>query len=168
MPHANSLLLPVSYTRTRVLLQFLPQFGDSSMVNSIYPWDIPTGICNKRRNLAILLYAFFRVVSRSLNFICRRFGALCSTFIGGLWRLNRRSVPYTIQTPGNYPEESIQHSEHGESLKSAHLAGQWTFLSRDAYIEIRIFILLDEEQLKHYEVSRWAIRSIFLFRAVSY
>jgi hypothetical protein len=24
----------------------------------------------------------------------------------------------TIQTPGNYPEESIQHSEHGESLKS--------------------------------------------------
>jgi hypothetical protein len=23
-----------------------------------------------------------------------------------------------IQTPGNYPEESIQHSEHGESVKS--------------------------------------------------
>jgi len=22
--------------------------------------------------------------------------------------------------PGNYPEESIQHSEHGESLKSNH------------------------------------------------
>ena len=22
-----------------------------------------------------------------------------------------------IQTPGNYPEESIQHSEHGKSLK---------------------------------------------------
>ena len=26
---------------------------------------------------------------------------------------------YKIQTPGNYPEESIQHSEHGESLKSS-------------------------------------------------
>jgi hypothetical protein len=25
---------------------------------------------------------------------------------------------YKIQTPGNCPEESIQHSEHGESLKS--------------------------------------------------
>jgi len=25
---------------------------------------------------------------------------------------------YKIQTQGNYPEESIQHSEHGESLKS--------------------------------------------------
>ena len=25
---------------------------------------------------------------------------------------------YKIQMPGNYQEESIQHSEHGESLKS--------------------------------------------------
>ena len=25
---------------------------------------------------------------------------------------------YKIQTPVNYPEESTQHSEHGESLKS--------------------------------------------------
>jgi len=25
---------------------------------------------------------------------------------------------YKIQTPGNYPEESMQHSEYGESLKS--------------------------------------------------
>ena len=25
---------------------------------------------------------------------------------------------YKIQTPGNYPEESIQHSEHSESLNS--------------------------------------------------
>jgi hypothetical protein len=25
---------------------------------------------------------------------------------------------YKIQRPGNYPEESIQHSEHSESLKS--------------------------------------------------
>ena len=25
---------------------------------------------------------------------------------------------YKIQTPGNYPGKSVQHSEHGESLKS--------------------------------------------------
>ena len=25
---------------------------------------------------------------------------------------------YKIETPGNYPEESIQHSEHGETFKS--------------------------------------------------
>jgi hypothetical protein len=28
---------------------------------------------------------------------------------------------YEIQTPGNYPEESIQNLEHGESLKSRML-----------------------------------------------
>jgi len=27
-------------------------------------------------------------------------------------------LAYKIQTPGNYPKESIQYSEHGESLKS--------------------------------------------------
>jgi hypothetical protein len=25
---------------------------------------------------------------------------------------------YKIHTPGNYPEENVQHTEHGESLKS--------------------------------------------------
>jgi hypothetical protein len=28
------------------------------------------------------------------------------------------TLAHKIQTPGNYPEESIQHSEHGVSLKS--------------------------------------------------
>jgi hypothetical protein len=28
------------------------------------------------------------------------------------------TLAYKIHTPGNHPEESIQHSEHGESLKS--------------------------------------------------
>jgi hypothetical protein len=32
---------------------------------------------------------------------------------------------YKIQTPGNYPEENIQHTEHGESLKSRSI----TFIS---------------------------------------
>jgi len=27
-------------------------------------------------------------------------------------------MSYKIQTPGNYPEESLQHSEQGESVKS--------------------------------------------------
>ena len=39
-----------------------------------------------------------------------------------LWRWNRRSVSktsgYKIQTPLTYTDESIQHSEHGGSLKS--------------------------------------------------
>jgi len=28
------------------------------------------------------------------------------------------TLAYKIQTPGNYPEESIQHSENSENLKS--------------------------------------------------
>jgi hypothetical protein len=28
------------------------------------------------------------------------------------------TLAFKIQTPGNHPEENIQHSEHGESLKS--------------------------------------------------
>ena len=76
-------------------------------------------------------YVFFWVIHLRLNFICRRFGTLC------LFHLHRQvSVLYTylpmkmeqtecsetsvykIQTPRNYPEENIQHTEHGESLKS--------------------------------------------------
>jgi hypothetical protein len=35
---------------------------------------------------------------------------------------------YKLQMPGNYPKESIQHLEHGESLKSRilHLYGEET------------------------------------------
>jgi len=31
---------------------------------------------------------------------------------------------YKIHTPGNYPEENIQHTEHGESLKSRIFYGR--------------------------------------------
>ena len=41
-------------------------------------------------------------------------------------RWNRQGVPklsaYKIHTPGNYPEESVQHSEHGESLKQTYIS----------------------------------------------
>jgi hypothetical protein len=33
---------------------------------------------------------------------------------------------YKIQTPGNHPEENIQHTEHGESLKSKKLQVTYT------------------------------------------
>ena len=40
------------------------------------------------------------------------------------------TLPYKIQTPGNYPEESIQHSEHGECLK----------LIRNYAAEVQVYI----------------------------
>jgi hypothetical protein len=32
-----------------------------------------------------------------------------------------KTSAYKIQTPGNHPEENIQHTEHGESLKSINI-----------------------------------------------
>ena len=61
-----------------------------------------------------LLYAFFWVVPRLLNFICRRFGTLCSIFIGRYLPMKMEQTvcsetsAYKIQTLGNYPEDSIQ------------------------------------------------------------
>jgi hypothetical protein len=63
-----------------------------------------------------MLYVFFWVIPRRLSFICRRSGTLCSIFIGRTDRVFRKPA-YKIQTLGNYPQESIKHSEYGESLK---------------------------------------------------
>jgi hypothetical protein len=59
-----------------------------------------------------MLYSFLRVIPRRLNFMCRRFGILCSTFIGrlnNLWNGDRvfRNVG-TDKTLGNHPNERIQ------------------------------------------------------------
>jgi len=113
----------------------------------------------------VILYSFFSIFPRRLNFMCRRFGTLCTIFIGLFlysdppltchspsYRLrlfssqtfSRINTPtfstpvtlhtypsmkmeqtvcsetsaYKIQAQGNYPKESIQQSEHDESLKS--------------------------------------------------
>jgi len=68
--------------------------------------------------------AFFWVIPRLLNFTRQRFGT------PGPFHLHiyppmkmeqtecSETLAYKIQRPGNYPEECIQHSELGESLKS--------------------------------------------------
>jgi len=79
-----------------------------------------------------ILYAFFRVIPRHLNFICRRFRTIC------LFHLHRqvgtylpmkmeqiycsKTSVYKIQTPENYPEESIQHSQNLLPLLSLKFA----------------------------------------------
>jgi len=89
-----------------------------------------------------MLCVFFWAIPRRLNLIRRRFGTLC------LFHLHRQvgtylhikveetecseTSAYKIQTPGNYPAESILHSEQGESLKSRiHRA---MFVSRSLYL----------------------------------
>jgi len=48
---------------------------------------------------------------------CRRFGTLC-LFHEDETECSETSA-YKIQTAGNHPEKKIQHSEHGEILKSS-------------------------------------------------
>jgi hypothetical protein len=71
-----------------------PSFSETSFQNSF--WD-----CVGEHPYC-MLYVFFWVIPRRLNFICRRFGTLCSIFIGRsvynytptcLWRWNRQRVP---------------------------------------------------------------------------
>jgi hypothetical protein len=81
-----------------------------------------------------MLYPLFLVVLRHLNFTCRRFGTLCSIFIGGVSRKDEPVIrpgytayedgtecsvtsAHEIQTPAINPKETIQHSEHDKSLK---------------------------------------------------
>ena len=68
-----------------------------------------------------MMYVFFWVISRRLNFICRRFGTLCLFHLHrhvGIYLLAyedgtecSETSAYKIQTPGYYPEENIQHTE---------------------------------------------------------
>ena len=60
---------------------------------------------------------FFWVIPGRLNFICQRFGTLCLLHLHKAGRY-KETLAYKIHTPRNYPEESIRHSEHSESLKS--------------------------------------------------
>jgi len=60
-----------------------------------------------------MLYAFFWVITRRLEFMCRRFGTLCSIFYSHLPSFEHgtecsETSAYKLQTPGNSPKESIQ------------------------------------------------------------
>jgi len=45
---------------------------------------------------------------------------------------------YKLQTPGNYPEENIQHSEHGESLKSRNTNDLVTCKLQIEYVRLKV------------------------------
>jgi hypothetical protein len=45
-----------------------------------------------------------------------------------------KMLAYILQTPANHPEESIQHSEHSESLKSRIICTSWGISLQPGYI----------------------------------
>ena len=65
----------------------------------------------------LMLYSFFWVIPRLMNFMCRRFGTLCSIFIGAVFLLTplmkmeqtecSETSAHKIQTPGNHTKERI-------------------------------------------------------------
>jgi len=65
-------------------------------------------ICVK---LYFIMCAFFWVIPRRLNFICQRFGTLYLFHLHRSMKMEQTECSeksaYKIQTPGNYPEESI-------------------------------------------------------------
>jgi len=74
------------------------------------------------------MYSFFWVLPRRMYFMCQRFGTLRQVHLHRWCRLTQpmkmeltecsETSTYKIQKPGNHPKERIQHTEHGESLKS--------------------------------------------------
>ena len=64
-----------------------------------------------------MFYAFFWVIYWRLNFICRRFGTLCLFHLHRPMKMEQtecsKTSAYKIQTPGTYPEESIQQLHFG-------------------------------------------------------
>ena len=64
------------------------------------PWQEP--------NSASLLCAFFWAIPRRLNFICRRFGTLCSIFMGGyVWRNSSHLPAYEDGTDRVFQSSGI-------------------------------------------------------------
>jgi hypothetical protein len=109
-----------------MLLPYL--FATQQVINKIKPAQALMW-CRLPKNL----YPFFWVISRRLNFICQRFGTVCSV-----------TLTYKIQTPGNHPEESIQHSKQGDSLKSRTK----NFLRRDSRVYYRSLTELMPRRIK--------------------
>jgi hypothetical protein len=57
---------------------------------------------------------------------------------------------YKIQTPGNYPEENIQHTEHGESLKSRIIQDIFNLKAEQLFLFIicKFFQYIDSKVLQ--------------------
>ena len=48
---------------------------------------------------------------------------------------------YKIQMPGNYPEENIQHTEHGQSFEIKNTSPLWVNTLSDVMVELNTVCL---------------------------
>ena len=84
---------------TRVFLQKFTHFSEETYLKmaAVYRYINLNSSLFQTFALFWMLYSFFWVIPRRMNFICRRFGTFCPTFIGGLslhhlWRW-KNNVP---------------------------------------------------------------------------
>ena len=99
-----------------------------------------TIMLSRKRKYYGNLYVFLWVIPWHLNFIYQRCWTLCLFHLHRTVGLKKylpayedgtecpETSVYKIQMPWNYPEESIQHSEHGGSLKSRIMETAVAFL----------------------------------------
>ena len=68
------------------------------------------------------------------------------------------TLAYKIQTPGNYPEESIKHAEHGENLKSVEASSLFTTLNQQTAqtCSLYSYAIITQLTLLHFSVGRGA------------
>jgi len=66
------------------------------------------------------------------------------------------TLAYKLQTPGKYPEENTQHSEHGKSLKSRILEPVFKHETKD-----KCYILTSIICFKNAENFMWCIWKIY-------
>jgi hypothetical protein len=66
---------------------------------------------------------------------------------------------YKIQTPGNHPEENIQHTEHGKSLKSKISIALWNHYNQEYTYHL---LALKYLSIESYELSSRNLFKVFL------
>jgi hypothetical protein len=125
----SSILPSTSPSITCLKMQFLREMSPKQLVLSLYdsspPWHCVILLHFWFQTSAAfwMLYYFFWVIPRRLSFKCRRFGTPCLFHLLALkMEQCSETSAFETQTPGNYPKEIIQHSTHGESLKSRTLS----------------------------------------------
>jgi len=101
-----------------IVWHYIPQ--QSNIVTENY---IGLVVCFLLGNSPVSKILYADVSEHCLLHLHRRVGMILHTFPPMKMEKTECSETsaYKIQTPGNYPEENIQHTEHGESLKSSIL-----------------------------------------------
>jgi len=105
----------------------------------------------KTKHKSDLLYAFFWVIPRRLNFICRRFRTLCSIFIGRWVRVESTSTYLPMKMEQSIPKRRrIKFRRRGITI----------FIGRKVRVEsTSTYLTMKMEQTEHSETSSCKIQT---------